>query len=110
QPQHHQLHHQPSLTLASLEREVNGLKVAAAEEDEKLIVLRKDDLNSLLTSKPTLLIGKELNLSGDAAGKGSSSSSKYLHPNNAQHQAGGYHNKSGGDKETHNGGEMDYKK
>eukprot|EP00096_Caligus_rogercresseyi_P008751 TRINITY_DN282_c1_g1_i8.p1 TRINITY_DN282_c1_g1~~TRINITY_DN282_c1_g1_i8.p1 ORF type:complete len:391 (+),score=135.49 TRINITY_DN282_c1_g1_i8:107-1279(+) len=50
------------------------------------------------------------NLSGDAAGKGSSSSSKYLHPNNAQHQAGGYHNKSGGDKETHNGGEMDYKK
>eukprot|EP00096_Caligus_rogercresseyi_P008750 TRINITY_DN282_c1_g1_i7.p1 TRINITY_DN282_c1_g1~~TRINITY_DN282_c1_g1_i7.p1 ORF type:complete len:273 (+),score=89.62 TRINITY_DN282_c1_g1_i7:107-925(+) len=53
---------------------------------------------------------KNKNLSGDAAGKGSSSSSKYLHPNNAQHQAGGYHNKSGGDKETHNGGEMDYKK
>ncbi|XP_071745674.1 uncharacterized protein Mbs isoform X6 [Lepeophtheirus salmonis] len=109
----------PSLTLASLEREVNGLQVAA-EEDEKLIVLRKDDLNSLLTAKPTLLIGKELNLSGDAKtssfGGGasgnnpsSSSNNKYLHPNNAHQPTSGYHNKSM-EKDSHNGGDIDYKK
>ena len=79
----------PSLTIASLENEARAesvicnhnhahahgqclatqslsrrgsstsLSAAAAVEDE-LIVLRKDDLNTLLTAKPTVLIGREL--------------------------------------------------
>ena len=30
------------------------------QQEEELIVLRKDDLNTILTAKPTLLIGREL--------------------------------------------------
>ena len=33
---------------------------AASTRSQDLIVLRKDDLNTILTAKPTLLIGREL--------------------------------------------------
>lgn len=72
-----------SLTIAQLEREAradsngaggctggagghhhhggsSGALDSCGQEDQELIVLRKNDLNSILTAKPTLLIGREL--------------------------------------------------
>uniref|UniRef100_A0A0K2UGN5 cGMP-dependent protein kinase interacting domain-containing protein n=1 Tax=Lepeophtheirus salmonis TaxID=72036 RepID=A0A0K2UGN5_LEPSM len=48
---------------------------------------------------------------GGASGNNPSSSSnnKYLHPNNAHQPTSGYHNKSM-EKDSHNGGDIDYKK
>ena len=37
-----------------------GSTVVSGGDQEELIVLRKDDLNTILTAKPTLLIGREL--------------------------------------------------
>lgn len=73
----------PSLTIAALEKEARdgsgsvmtsldhgrNLRSSSdrsvsmqsrASSDDELIVLRKDDLNTLLTAKPTVLIGREL--------------------------------------------------
>ena len=69
----------PSVTIAELEMEARRASAAAAESVAKaesakgggsgavagkddLIVLRKDDLNSILTAKPTLLIGREISV------------------------------------------------
>ena len=46
-----------SLGLVKATSSVGGV---SGGQDEELIVLRKDDLNTILTAKPTLLIGREL--------------------------------------------------
>ncbi|XP_071745682.1 uncharacterized protein Mbs isoform X14 [Lepeophtheirus salmonis] len=54
---------------------------------------------------------KTSSFGGGASGNNPSSSSnnKYLHPNNAHQPTSGYHNKSM-EKDSHNGGDIDYKK
>ena len=47
-----------SLGLVKAASTVGGGEGAGGQEE--LIVLRKDDLNTILTAKPTLLIGREL--------------------------------------------------
>ncbi len=47
-----------SLTIADLEREAR--RAAQKDSAEGLIVLKKEDLNSILAAKPTVLIGREL--------------------------------------------------
>lgn len=46
-----------SLGLVKASSTVGGM---GGDGQEELIVLRKDDLNHILTAKPTLLIGREL--------------------------------------------------
>ena len=48
-----------SLGLVKATSSVGGVS-GGGQQDEELIVLRKDDLNTILTAKPTLLIGREL--------------------------------------------------
>lgn len=62
----------PSVTIAELELEARkaAVEVSSGSREracsggdkakEDLIVLRKDDLNSILTSKPAVLIGREI--------------------------------------------------
>ncbi len=66
-----------SMTIADLEREARAAAAAASSAsiaaqhssaDGSLIVLKRDDLDSLLASKPALLIGREFQGAGGGVG------------------------------------------
>eukprot|EP00094_Tigriopus_californicus_P006050 TCALIF_05826-PA protein Name:"Similar to PPP1R12A Protein phosphatase 1 regulatory subunit 12A (Homo sapiens)" AED:0.34 eAED:0.34 QI:0/0.4/0.33/0.5/1/0.83/6/0/271 len=109
----------PSLTIAALEKEArdcSGSMITSSDQgrnlrsssdrsvsiqsrassDDELIVLRKDDLNTLLTAKPTVLIGRELSLSTDGARQSGSSTLGAAAKSNSSH--------------NQNGADVDYKK
>ena len=57
------------MTIAELEREARSASLEAVNDaatantttnEQGFIVLKKNDLNSILTAKPTVLIGREL--------------------------------------------------
>lgn len=66
-----------SMTITDLEREARAAAAAASSAsiaaqhssaDGSLIVLKRDDLDSLLASKPALLIGREFQGAGGGVG------------------------------------------